>query len=287
MTQMTLARRAGHTRGWPPSRQTSLSAWNRIGGQAQFYARTLVAIPDAVVHYRTELLRLIAQMGLGTGALAVVGGTVAIVGFLTMTTGALVAVQGYNQLASVGFEALTGFASAFFNVRLIVPGTTSVALSATIGAGATAQIGAMRINEEIDALEVIGIRSVTYLASTRVLAGVIVVIPLYCVAVMMAFLAARFGTTVIYGQGSGVYDHYFGTFLIPTRSDLVLLPVLAMAVVIMLVHTYYGYTASGGPAGVGEAVGRAVRTSMVIAAVEIVFISLAVYGQSGNFNLAG
>ena len=245
------------------------------------------SIPDAVVNYRTELWRLIAQMGLGAGALAVVGGTVAIVGFLTITTGALVAVQGYNQLASVGFEALTGFASAFFNVRLIVPGTTSVALSATIGAGATAQIGAMRINEEIDALEVIGIRSVTYLASTRVLAGVVVVIPLYCVAVMMAFLAARMGTTVIYGQGSGVYDHYFNTFLNPTDLIWSFFQVVAITVVIMLVHTYYGYNASGGPAGVGEAVGRAVRTSMVIAAIEIIFISLAVYGQSGNFNLAG
>jgi phospholipid/cholesterol/gamma-HCH transport system permease protein len=264
-----------------------VAGWNRIGGQARFYAKTVAAIPDAVMHYRTELLRLIAQMGLGSGALAVVGGTVAIVGFLTMTTGALVAVQGYNQLSSVGFEALTGFASAFFNVRLIVPGTTSVALSATIGAGATAQMGAMRINEEIDALEVIGIRSVTYLAATRVLAGVVVVIPLYCIAVMMAFLAARFGTTAIYGQGSGVYDHYFGTFLSPTDLIWSFFQCLAMTVVIMLVHTYYGFTASGGPAGVGEAVGRAVRTSMVVAAVEIVMISLAVYGQTGNFNLAG
>jgi phospholipid/cholesterol/gamma-HCH transport system permease protein len=269
------------------TRASLIGAWMRIGAQTRFYAKTLRAIPDAVINYRTELLRLIAQMGLGSGALAVVGGTVAIVGFLTMTTGALVAVQGYNQLGSVGVEALTGFASAFFNVRLIVPGTTSVALSATIGAGATAQIGAMRINEEVDALEVIGIRSVTYLASTRVLAGVIVVIPLYCVAVMMAFLAARVGTTAIYGQGSGVYDHYFNTFLNPTDLIWSFFQCVAMTVVIMLVHTYYGYTASGGPAGVGEAVGRAVRTSMVIAAVEIAMISLAVYGQSGNFNLAG
>src|SRR3954452_10554620 len=264
-----------------------VAEWKRIGSQAQFYVKTLTSIPDAVINYRTEMWRLIAQMGLGAGALAVVGGTVAIVGFLTITTGALVAVQGYNQLASVGFEALTGFASAFFNVRLIVPGTTSVALSATVGAGATAQIGAMRINEEIDALEVIGIRSVTYLASTRVLAGVVVVIPLYCIAVMMAFLAARFGTTVIYGQGSGVYDHYFGTFLNPTDLIWSFFQVVAIAVVIMLVHTYYGYNASGGPAGVGEAVGRAVRTSMVIPAIEIAFISLAVYAQTGNFNLAG
>ena len=263
------------------------TAWNELGDQTRFYATTLGAIPDAVRHYPGELLRLIAQMGLGTGALAVIGGTVAIVGFLTITTGALVAVQGYNQFASVGVEALTGFASAFFNVRLIVPGTTAVALSATIGAGATAQLGAMRINEEIDALEVIGIRSVTYLAATRVLSGVIVVIPLYCIAVMMAFLAARTGTTVIYGQGSGVYDHYFNTFLNPTDMVWSFFQSVAITVVVMLVHTYYGFTARGGPAGVGEAVGRAVRTSMVVAALEIVMISLAIYGQSGNFNLAG
>ena len=284
MTQAVPSRQFVRTRR---AMDSVIREWIRIGSQTRFYAKTLGSIPDAVVNYRTELLRLIAQMGLGAGALAVVGGTVAIVGFLTVTTGALVAVQGYNQLASVGVEALTGFASAFFNVRLIVPGTTSVALAATIGAAATAQLGAMRINEEIDALEVIGIRSVTYLAGTRGLAGVIVVIPLYCVAVMMAFLAARIGTTAIYGQGSGVYDHYFNTFLNPTDLIWSFFQCVAMTVVIMLVHTYYGFTASGGPAGVGEAVGRAVRTSMVLAAVEIAMISLAVYGQSGNFNLAG
>jgi phospholipid/cholesterol/gamma-HCH transport system permease protein len=260
--------------------------WNRVGSQMRFYSTTLGSIPDAVVNYRTEMLRLIAQMGLGVAALAMIGGTVVIVGFLTMTTGALVAVQGYNQLASVGIEALTGFASAYFNVRLIVPGTASVALSATIGAGATAQMGAMRINEEIDALEVIGIRSVSYLASTRVVAGIVVVIPLYCVAIMMAFLASRAGTTAIYGQGSGVYDHYFNTFLSPRDIVWSFFQVVAITIVVMLVHTYYGYTASGGPAGVGEAVGRAVRTSMVVAAVEIVMITLAVYGESGNFHLA-
>src|ERR1700733_3855506 len=268
------------------ARDGVVGEWLRVGTQMQFYTKTLASIPDALLHYRKEVLRLIATMGLGTGALAVVGGTVAIVGFLTITTGALVAVQGYNQLASVGVEALTGFASAFFNVRLIVPGPTSVALSAPIGAGATAQIGAMRINEEIDALEVIGIRSITYLASTRVIAGVVVVIPLYCIAVMMAFLASRAGTVTIYGQGSGVYDHYFNTFL--SGRDIIwsFFQSIAITIVIMLVHTYYGYNASGGPAGVGEAVGRAVRTSKVVAAVEIVMITLAVYGESGNFHLA-
>lgn len=259
----------------------------RIGTQSQFYFTTITGIRDALVHYKGETVRLIAQMSLGTGALAIVGGTVVIVGFLTLSTGALVAVQGYNQFANVGVEALTGFASAFFNVRLIAPVIAGIALAATIGAGATAQLGAMKINEEIDALEVMGVRSVAYLASNRVIAGVIVVMPLYCVAMITAFLAARFGTTVIYGQSSGVYDHYFNTFLNPTDIIWSFVQAVLMAVVIMLVHTYYGFNASGGPAGVGEAVGRAVRTSMIAAVFVVLFLSLAIYGQSGNFNLAG
>ncbi len=264
-----------------------VDGWNRVGRQTKFYGRTLQSIGYVFVHYRVELIRLIAQMGLGAGALVIIGGTVAIVGFLTVTTGALVAVQGYNDFSEIGVEALTGFASAFFNVRLIAPATTAIALSATIGAGATAQLGAMRINEEIDALEVMGIRTIAFLASSRVIAGLLVVIPLYCVGVLMSFWAARFGTTVLYGQATGVYDHYFKTFLNPTDLIWSFVQCIVLAVVIMLVHTYYGYTARGGPAGVGEAVGRAVRTSLIFSAFVLVMISLAVYGQSGNFNLAG
>jgi phospholipid/cholesterol/gamma-HCH transport system permease protein len=268
------------TTGW-------LDGLTRIGTQAQFYGKTLSAIPHAFASYRAEMLRIIAAMSMGTGALAIIGGTVVIVGFLTLSTGAIIAVQGYNQFADIGVEALTGFASAFFNVRLIAPLTAGIGLAATIGAGATAQLGAMRINEEIDALEVMGIRSIGYLASSRVAAGVIVVIPLYCIAVLMSFFAARFGTTFIYGQSTGVYDHYFGTFLNPTDLVWSFFQAVAMAAVVMLVHTYYGYTATGGPAGVGEAVGRAVRTSMIVTVLVVLFLSLAIYGQQGNFNLSG
>lgn len=264
-----------------------LSEWLRIGEQTRFYFLTLISIPDAAFRYRTEVLRLIAQMGLGTGALATIGGTVVIVGFMTISTGAVVAAQGYTQFQSIGVEAFTGFASAFFIPRLIVPGTAQVTLTATVGAGATAQMGAMRINEEVDALEVIGIRTVTYLAATRVLAGTIVVIPLYAIALIMGFLAARVGTTWIYGQPSGVYDHYFDTFLNTTDLVWSFFQTIVMIIVVMLVSTYYGYTASGGPAGVGEAVGRAVRASMVVGAFVLLAVTLAVYGQSGNFHLAG
>ena len=264
-----------------------VEAWNRVGTQMAFYVQTLGDSRVALTRYKKEIIRLVAQMSMGIGALALIGGTVVIVGFLTLSTGALVAVQGYNQLASVGTEALTGFFSAYFNVRILAPVIAGIGLSATIGAGATAQIGAMRIAEEIDALEVMGIRSVAYLASTRVTSGVLVVIPLYCVAVLMPFLAARVGTTAVYGQSTGVYDHYFNTFLNPTDLIWSFFTAIVVAISVMLVHTYYGYTASGGPAGVGEAVGHSVRTSMVVLAFVVLAISLSVYGQSGNFNLSG
>lgn len=264
-----------------------VAATRRLGEQTEFYGKSLAATADAVRRYPGEVLRLIAEMGMGTGALAVIGGTVGIIGFLTLTTGALVAVQGYDTLSNIGVEALTGFLSAFFNVRMIAPCTAGVALAATIGAGTTAQLGAMRINEEIDALEVMGIRAITYLASTRIIAGVLVVVPLYAVAVLMSFIAAKFGTIYIYGQSRGVYEHYFSTFLRPTDLFWSFLAALTMATGVMVVHTYYGFTATGGPAGVGEAVGRSVRSSMIVTAFVCLMISLSVYGQSGNFNLSG
>ncbi|KMO67085.1 ABC transporter permease [Mycolicibacterium chubuense] len=271
----------------PSTRERVVDRTRQLGEQTAFYGHALASTADAIRRYPGEVLRLIAVMGMGTGALAVIGGTVVIIGFLTLSTGALIAVQGYNTLSNVGIEALTGFLGAFLNVRFIAPATAGVALAATIGAGATAQLGSMRINEEIDALEVMGIRAVTYLASTRIVAGVIVVIPLYTVAVLMSFLATRFGTTVIYGQSRGVYDHYFSTFLHPSDLLWSFIAALSMAAAVMVVHTYYGFTATGGPAGVGEAVGRAVRTSITATVFVLLSITLSVYGQSGNFHLSG
>jgi phospholipid/cholesterol/gamma-HCH transport system permease protein len=274
-----------------PRTRRALVGWleglRRLGRQTQFYGLTVKGIWDALARYNIELLRLISQMSLGIGALAIVGGTLVIVAFLTLSAGAWIAVQAYNQLADVGVEALAGFTSAFLNVRITSPLVAGIGLAATVGAGTTAQLGAMRINEEIDALEVMGIRSIAYLASTRVLAGVIVVIPLYCIAVQVAFMASRVGTTFFYGQSTGVYDHYFNTFLNPVDVLWSFLQAVSMATVVMLVHTYYGFTASGGPAGVGEAVGRAVRASLVVASFVTLFVSLSIYGQSGNFNLSG
>jgi phospholipid/cholesterol/gamma-HCH transport system permease protein len=261
--------------------------WNRIGEQTQFFGKTIVGIRDVWIYYRVELLRQIAQMGLGVGAMALIGGTIVVVVFLTSQVGSLVAVQLYGSLANIGVEALSGFASAYINTRLAGPAVVGIAMAATIGAGCTAQLGAMRINEEIDALEVISVRTVGYLCSTRLVAGVVLSIPLYCLGLIAAYLATRFGTTLGYGQSTGVYDHYFNTFLNPTDVLLSFIQAIGMAVIVMLIHTYYGYTASGGPAGVGEAVGRAVRASLVAVIVVLLLVALGIYGHGGGLNISG
>lgn len=261
--------------------------WVGLGEQTRFYGTTVASFRDVFTKYRSELLRQVASMSLGSGALAVVGGTVAIVAFMTMSTAAAGASQFYNNLSQVGVEALNGFAAAFANTRIVTPTTAAVAFAATIGAGATAQLGAMRISEEIDALEVMGIRAIAYLASTRVAAAIIVAMPIYFVALLMAFGAGRFITTVFYGQSGGVYTHYFDTFFIPADAIKSFIVTIAEVIVIMLIHTYYGFTASGGPAGVGEAVGRATRASLVASGFIILFVTLALFGQTGNFNFAG
>jgi len=267
--------------------RSGVDGWNRVGEQTAFFIRAIGGVREALLSYHTETLRVVAQMSLGVGALALIGGTLAIVGFLLLNIGFLVAIVGYSQTANLGVEALVGFFSAYVNPRLAAPLITAIGLAATIGAGATAQLGAMRISEEIDALEVIGVRSMAYLVSTRVVGGVALAIPLCCISLLVGFVSTQFLVQFVYGQSSGVYDHYFHTFLQPTDVLWAMMQVILQAVVIMLIHTYYGFNASGGPAGVGEATGRAVRASLIVATLVTAAVGLALYGRSGNFHLSG
>lgn len=260
---------------------------DQLGVQTQFFVETIRHVPIAMRHYRKEVLRLIAEIGMGTGTLAVIGGTVVIVASLTLFTGGTIAIQGYSSLGNIGIESLTGFLSAFVNVRVAAPVVTGIGLSATIGAGSTAQLGAMRIADEIDALDAMGIRPLPYLVSTRLIAGTLVVIPLYSTSLIASFYSARFVTVNIYHQSGGLYDHYFRTFLRPGDLWWSFGQAIAMGAAVMLVHTYFGYTAAGGPDGVGRAVGRAVRASLIVVVCVTLFISLAVYGPTGNFHLSG
>jgi phospholipid/cholesterol/gamma-HCH transport system permease protein len=256
-----------------------------IGDVTLFVVAAVGQIGHSLRNYRRETLRLIGEMGMGTGAMAVVGGTTAIVGFVTLSAGSLIAIQGFASLGNIGVEAFTGFFAALANVRIVAPIVTGQALASTIGAGATAELGAMRISEEVDALEVMGIKSISYLVTTRIMAGFVIVIPLYAMAVLLSFVAAQLTTTLFYGQSIGTYEHYFRTFLRPEDVLWSFVITIILSVIVMVSHCYFGYYASGGPVGVGEAVGRSMRASLIAIVLVILLATLALYGVNPNFNL--
>jgi phospholipid/cholesterol/gamma-HCH transport system permease protein len=267
--------------------QRPLSALDNLGSQLVFYLRALAWTPKTVARYKKEVVRLLAEVALGSGALAVIGGTVGVITALAFFTGTEVGLQGYAALNQLGTSAFSGFVSAYFNTREIAPLVAGIALAATVGCGFTAQLGAMRISEEIDALEVMAIPSLPFLVTTRIIAGLIAVTPLYVVGLLSSYFATRLVVTSFFGQSTGTYDHYFTLFLPPGDVLWSFGKVLIFAVVVILIHCYHGYYASGGPAGVGIAVGRAVRTSIVAINVIDLFLSMAIWGATTTVRLAG
>ena len=264
-----------------------LQTLDSLGDQMSFYVRTIAWVPRALRRYFKEILRLLAEVSFGSGALAVIGGTIGVMAGLTLFTGVVVGIQGYTALNEIGTAAFTGFISAYFNTREIAPLVAGLALSATVGAGFTAQLGAMRISEEVDALEVMGIPSLPYLVTTRVIAGFIAVIPLYVLGLLTSYVASREITVYFNGQSPGTYDHYFNLFLPPVDVLWSFGKVLVFSVVIIMTHCYFGYRASGGPAGVGVAVVRAVRTAIVAVTLVDFFLSLAIWGTTTTVRITG
>jgi len=257
------------------------------GDQLLFYVKALAWTPRAVRRYRREILNTLAEVTFGVGGLSVIAGTVGVIAFMAFFAGTEVGIQGYASLSQIGVAKFTAFISAYFNTREVAPLVSSIALAATVGCGYTARLGAMRISEEIDALEVMGVPSVPFLVTTRMIAGFIAVIPLYIVALSASYLSPRLITTLIYHQSTGTYDHYFIQFLPPIDMLWSFAKLIVLAVAIILIHCYYGYTASGGPAGVGVAVGRAIRSSIVTVVVADFFLSFAIWGSTTTVRITG
>jgi phospholipid/cholesterol/gamma-HCH transport system permease protein len=246
-------------------------------GHLRFYARIVRALPKAL-HYPKEIAVLMSDIALGPGALIIGGGMFFVVMSISFFTGTEVGLEGFTGLSQIGAQAFTGVISSLANTREITPLVAGVALAAQVGAGFTAQLGAMRISEEIDALEVMGVNSVVYLVATRVWAALITMIPLYLAALFSSYLATELIVTKFFGLSTGTYQHYFQLFLPPVDIFYSFLKAMVFALAVALIHCYYGYNATGGPAGVGVAAGRAIRLSIIVVVVLNLFLSMVLFG---------
>jgi phospholipid/cholesterol/gamma-HCH transport system permease protein len=262
-------------------------AFVELGEQLRFYLTAIIWIPRAAKRYWREVARLVADISFGSGVLLVGGGTVAVIFALSFFSGSELGLQGFKGLQIIGLAPLSGVISAYANTREIAPIVAGVGLAAQVGCGFTAQLGAMRISEEIDALEVMAIPSLPYLVTTRMLAAFTAVIPLYLVGLFASYVATEIEVVYLNHQSKGTYLYYFHRFLPVDELLFSLIKAVVFAVIVTLVHCYYGYNASGGPEGVGRAAGKALRTSIVSIVIFDLVLTFVLYGANPSVRISG
>lgn len=259
----------------------------RAGDLATFMMRIIVAVPFVLKNYRKEVLRQVRDIAWGSGAILIGGGTIGIMILLGLSSGTSLGIEGFNGLELIGLAPLTGFVSASVNTRELAPIVAALALGGQVGCRFTAQIGSMKLHEEIDALEVMAVDPMEYLVTTRVIAAMTAILPLYFIGLIGSWMASKFAVTTIFGQSGGTYDHYFYAFLSGKDVFFSVIKILVFSLLVSVIHCWFGYNASGGPQGVGEATGRAIRASIVTVVVFDMLMTLAFWGNDPGFRIQG
>lgn len=258
-----------------------------LGHQLRFAALVIGAVPHVLRRYRHQTTVVLGDMMWGSGAVIVGGGTVAVLVILGASVGGSIGVEAFGSLDMFGMGPLTGFLSAYATTREIAPIVVAIGFAAQAGCRMTAEIGAMRISEEIDAMEAQAVHPIPFVVSTRAIAGVVTIVPLFLITLVLAYLACRFVVTGLYGQSPGTYRHYFDAFLRPVDVVYAMIKAVVFIVAVVIVHCYQGFYARGGPEGVGAATGRAIKVSFVLIVVLDMMLTLVFWGSDSGFRFSG
>jgi phospholipid/cholesterol/gamma-HCH transport system permease protein len=253
---------------------------NSIGEIFGFCARvTGLVYTGRVFSFFGEALRQ-------TGIL-VLGSTIVIWG-LVFILGLSCGIEGAYFNRSVGAPAYAGVFAAWCDLREVTPYAFGYMLAAKVGTGIVAELGAMRISDEIDALEVMGVPPVTFLAATRLLAAWIAFPFMYMAAVGIGFFASWLAVVEQIGDvSSGGYFLIFWMFQNPPDLLFSLIKGMTMATAIVLVGCYYGYTASGGPVGVGTATAKSMVLNIVLVHIIGMMGTLVFWGANPRAPIGG
>lgn len=256
--------------------QSVLGPFDTLGAILAFAARAIVGIPRSFRYVR-EIWWYAAFLALGSTPVALI---------ITYISGSECSVEGYYSLHQLGgAESLVGIFNALCDTRDITPLFFGFALGAKVGCGIVAELGTMRINQEIDALETMGIPSVIYLVSTRIVASLMVLPLMYVFALDTSYLASwivqryQFGGQV----SSGVYFDYFWRFASLQDLGFSILKAAIFALIIIVVAVYQGYHASGGAVGIGRAVAKTMAISLVMVVVSNAIMTEVFWGHNPNF----
>ena len=265
-----------------------MSAWAEIprawldafGEIARFGVRV------AGLVYSGRVLRFLGETIRQAGIL--IFGSALIIWAFVFILGLQCGIQGAYFFRAQGVPSYAGLFAAFCDLREALPYAFGYILSAKVGTGIVAEIGAMRISDEVDALEVMGVPPLVFLCATRLLAAWIVLPFIYLVGIVVMYAASYFAVVEqVADVSSGGYTLIFWMFQDPTDVVFSLVKGMTMATVIVLVGCYYGYTASGGPVGVGTATAKSMVVNIVAVHIIGMLGSLIFWGANPRAPIGG
>jgi phospholipid/cholesterol/gamma-HCH transport system permease protein len=233
-------------------------AWmTTVGDIAKFAGRDFAEIfSGKVFKYFGETLR---QAGI------LVLGSAMTIWVLMFTLGLTCGIEGAYFNRSLGIPAYSGVFAAWCDLREVMPYGFGYMMSAKVGTGLVAEIGAMRISDEVDALEVMGISSMTFLVATRLLAAMMTLPFMYLAGIGIGFFASYIAVVQQIAEvSSGSYFMIFWLFQNPPDLIYSVIKAFVMGIAIVIVGCYYGYTAGGGPVGVGTATAKSMVLNLVL-----------------------
>jgi phospholipid/cholesterol/gamma-HCH transport system permease protein len=251
-----------------------------LGEIARFGGRVMgLVYSGRVFHFFGEALRQAGILILGS-ALVIWG--------LTFILGLQCGIEGAYFSRSVGAPSNAGTFAAWCDLREVIPYAFGYMMAAKVGTGIVAEIGAMRISDEVDALEVMGVNPMIFLCATRLLAAWLTLPFIYLTGIGVGFFASYLAVVEQVAEVSaGGYFLIFWMFQNPPDLIFSVIKGMFMATAIVLVGCYYGYTASGGPVGVGTATAKSMVLNIVLVHIIGMMGTLIFWGANPRAPVGG
>lgn len=253
------------------------AAVSTAGEISQFSGRIIRSFPD-VRHYVPEVFRQAGILVLTSGL---------IIWLMQGVMGGVCGLEASYTLKQIGAPLYSGIFNAYCSLREMAPYMWGYIFAAKVGCGLVAEIGSMRIADEIDAMEVMGVKSRSYLVGTRVLAAWIAIPFLFTVGLGLMYVVMYMVTVVqLGGVSPGGYLYVFWLYQNPLDFLYAQLKTITEGTVIVFVSCYFGFTASGGPVGVGRNTAKSMMLNMVLIHVVGVLGTQLFWGLSPNAPIA-
>jgi phospholipid/cholesterol/gamma-HCH transport system permease protein len=249
-----------------------------VGDLVVFTGQSLAAIPGTV-RFASEALRQASMM---------LSGTLVLLFVMNVFQGMSVANAGYFLLRSIGASDYLGLLSGYVGPRQLATCMFGYVFTAKICCGIAAELGAMKIQQEVDAYESTGVDPRRYLVGTRLL-GVLIFLPAAAIVCIIGNLAGTYLTSVVFLggiPGNVLLDVHWS---VQTLFDygFALVCITAMAIPCAIIACFYGLRTRGGPDAVGGSVARSMLVNIVLLHVVAAFLAVVVYGTDLRLPIGG